>query len=193
MTAGHLPVSASGFPAEALRAAFVLAFSDYLAGPPTLTLAQWPTFLGRHGIDLEASRVVSRGDEVLAFALVTPRPALSTWRLAAMGAVLQTRGKLGFNAKWLIEMGEETGSSGLRELCTEHRDLFAADVLIGSDGPRISIDRPTVYLGSRGGFPIDLWIEARQFALSPDDPKKVIEVFPENPHIWKMERKDRGR
>ena len=30
-------------------------------------------------------------------------------------AVLDERGELGFNAKWLIEMGEETGSGGLRE------------------------------------------------------------------------------
>src|ERR1700738_375848 len=57
--------------------------------------------------------------------------------IAAQAAVLKTRGKLGFNAKWLIEMGEETGSPGLRELCAEHRDLLAADVLIGSAGPRV--------------------------------------------------------
>jgi acetylornithine deacetylase/succinyl-diaminopimelate desuccinylase-like protein len=87
-----------------------------------------------------------------------------TLNLAALGAVLGTRGKLGFNAKWLIEMGEETGSPGLRELCTEHRALFAADVLIGSDGPRLSVDRPTIYLGCRGGFPIDFSIEAREGA-----------------------------
>lgn len=37
--------------------------------------------------------------------------------MEAMRSVLATRGKLGFNAKYLIEMGEETGSPGLRELC----------------------------------------------------------------------------
>jgi acetylornithine deacetylase/succinyl-diaminopimelate desuccinylase-like protein len=82
--------------------------------------------------------------------------------IAAMGAVLAARGRLGFNAKWLIEMGEETGSAGLREVCAEHRPLFAADALIGSDGPRISIEQPTIYLGNRGAYPIDLWIEARE-------------------------------
>ena len=55
------------------------------------------------------------------------------------------RGKLGFNAKWLIEMGEETGSPGLREVCAEHRALFAADVLVASDGPRLTADRPTIF------------------------------------------------
>src|SRR5712691_12680679 len=65
-----------------------------------------------------------------------------TINLAALAAVLAARGRLGFNAKWLIEMGEETGSAGLREVCAEHRLLFAADALIGSDGPRISIEQP---------------------------------------------------
>ena len=40
-----------------------------------------------------------------------------TINLAALAAVLKARGALGFNAKWLIEMGEETGSRGLREVC----------------------------------------------------------------------------
>src|SRR5258706_5140176 len=84
--------------------------------------------------------------------------------IAGQMAVLKTRGKLGFNAKWLIEMGEEAGSPGLRELCAEHRDLLAADVLIGSDGPRLAADRPTIFLGTRSGFPIDLTIEAREGA-----------------------------
>src|SRR5947209_3142320 len=81
--------------------------------------------------------------------------------LAALAAVLATRGRLGFNVKFLIEMGEEMGSPHLRELCAEHRDLLAADVLIASDGPRLSAERPTIFLGSRGGYPIDLWIDAR--------------------------------
>jgi acetylornithine deacetylase/succinyl-diaminopimelate desuccinylase-like protein len=82
--------------------------------------------------------------------------------IAAQAAVIAARGKLGFNAKWLIEMGEETGSRGLRELCGEQRELLSADVLIGSDGPRLAIDRPTIFLGSRGAYPIDIWIDARE-------------------------------
>lgn len=81
--------------------------------------------------------------------------------MEALRLVLQTRGKLGFNAKYLIEMGEETGSMGLRELCTEHRDLMAADLLIASDGPRLSANRPTIFLGARGSLNFDLTIEAR--------------------------------
>jgi acetylornithine deacetylase/succinyl-diaminopimelate desuccinylase-like protein len=82
--------------------------------------------------------------------------------LGALAAVLETRGKLGFNAKYLIEMGEEMGSPGLRELCTREKELLRADVLIASDGPRLTAARPTVFLGSRGGVTFDMWIDARE-------------------------------
>ncbi len=81
--------------------------------------------------------------------------------MEAMRHVIATRGKLGFNAKFLVEMGEETGSPGLRELCTEHADAMKADLLIASDGPRLRPERPTVFLGSRGSMNFDLTIEAR--------------------------------
>jgi acetylornithine deacetylase/succinyl-diaminopimelate desuccinylase-like protein len=84
--------------------------------------------------------------------------------LAAMGAVLAARGRLGFNVKWLMEMGEETGSPGLRAFCERHRARLTADVLIASDGPRLQEDRPTIFLGSRGAFPIDFTIQAREAA-----------------------------
>ena len=81
--------------------------------------------------------------------------------IAALGAVLQTRGKLGFNAKYLLEMGEEVGSPGLRELCAQHRNLLTADALIASDGPRLARERPTLFLGTRGVATFDLTIDAR--------------------------------
>ncbi|OZI35687.1 hypothetical protein CEG14_11530 [Bordetella genomosp. 1] len=81
--------------------------------------------------------------------------------MEALRLVLETRGKLGFNAKYLIEMGEETGSPGLRELCEAERDALRADLLIASDGPRLAPGRPTVFLGARGSLNFDLTIEAR--------------------------------
>ena len=84
-----------------------------------------------------------------------------TINMEALRLVLEARGKLGFNAKYLIEMGEETGSMGLRELCAEHRDMLAADLLIASDGPRLAPQRPTIFLGARGSLNVDLSIEAR--------------------------------
>jgi len=85
-----------------------------------------------------------------------------TINLAAQAAVIAARGRLGFNAKWLIEMGEEVGSPGLREVCAENRELLRSDVLIGSDGPRLGIDKPIVSLGTRGAMNIDLEIVARE-------------------------------
>ena len=82
--------------------------------------------------------------------------------LTALRAVIETRGKLGFNAKFLIEMGEEMGSPGLREICQIYRERLRADVLVASDGPRLSAARPTIFLGARGGFNFDLWIDARE-------------------------------
>ena len=82
--------------------------------------------------------------------------------LQAMANVIKARGQLGFNAKYLIEMGEEVVSPGLQALCAAHKDLFKADVMIASDGPRLSADRPTLFLGSRGCINFDLAIESRQ-------------------------------
>ncbi|MCZ7657864.1 MAG: M20 family metallopeptidase [Xanthobacteraceae bacterium] len=85
-----------------------------------------------------------------------------TINIAALGAVLETRGRLGFNAKYLIEMGEETGSPGLRELCRQEAELFRADLLVASDGPRLNAERPTIFLGARGAITFDLAIDARE-------------------------------
>ena len=82
--------------------------------------------------------------------------------LGALGAVLAVRGRLGFNLKWLFEMGEETGSPGLAELAAAEREALAADVLIASDGPRLRADRPTVFLGSRGVANFDLSLALRE-------------------------------
>ncbi len=82
--------------------------------------------------------------------------------LAALAAVLAARGgHLGFNVRYLIEMGEETGSPGLRALAEANVPLLSADLLIASDGPRIARRRPTIFLGARGGLGFTLTIDAR--------------------------------
>lgn len=82
--------------------------------------------------------------------------------MAAIEAVLAEKGQLGFNLKYLIEMGEESGSLGLEEFCVEHREKLAADVFIASDGPRLSLERPTLFLGARGGMSFYLEANARE-------------------------------
>ncbi len=84
--------------------------------------------------------------------------------LAALGCVLKVRGRLGFNVKLLLEMGEELGSPGLRAVCREERAALAADVLIASDGPRLSPERPTLFLGSRGAVRLRLVAHLREGA-----------------------------
>lgn len=87
-----------------------------------------------------------------------------TINLAALGQVLAARGKLGFNAKLLLEMGEEVGSPGLKQTCQQRTRTLRSDVLIASDGPRLRSDLPTIFLGSRGAFNFDLVIELREGA-----------------------------
>ena len=82
--------------------------------------------------------------------------------LGALEAVIATRGRLGFNMRFLVEMGEEMGSPGLRELCAGSASLRDCDLLLASDGPRLTAERPTLFLGSRGCLNFDLTIEARE-------------------------------
>jgi acetylornithine deacetylase/succinyl-diaminopimelate desuccinylase-like protein len=82
--------------------------------------------------------------------------------LAALEHVLRARGgDLGFNLTVLIETSEETGSPGLEQFCSKRRDELSADLLIGSDGPRVAADRPTVFLGSRGAAGFTLRVAPR--------------------------------
>jgi len=72
---------AADFAAADLHAACVEAFSDYVAGPMQMTLAQWPSFVARQGVDLERSRVAVRDGAVVAFAFACPRTDDGRWRL----------------------------------------------------------------------------------------------------------------
>lgn len=85
--------------------------------------------------------------------------------LAALRQVFDERGgRLGFNCKALIESGEEVGSPGLRETARALASELTADLLIASDGPRLRADRPTVFLGSRGGVSFELVVDLRKGA-----------------------------
>lgn len=82
--------------------------------------------------------------------------------LKALAVAAAARGgSLGFNAKIIIETGEERGSVGLAQFIERHRDLLAADVFIGVDGPRQSFSRPEIRLGNRGVVVFDLAVDLR--------------------------------
>ena len=83
--------------------------------------------------------------------------------LHALEAVLAERGgRLGFNAKLVLETAEERGSQGLRDFVAAHAAALAADVLIASDGPRVASTTATISTGTRGTFHFDLVVNLRQ-------------------------------
>lgn len=90
--------------------------------------------------------------------------AQHTINMAALRSVIAERGCLGFNARMIIEMGEEAGSIGLREVINNNLDKLSADVFIGSDGPRVNPDIPTLTLGSRGCINFELVVQLRDGA-----------------------------
>ncbi|MEL7348342.1 MAG: M20/M25/M40 family metallo-hydrolase, partial [Pseudomonadota bacterium] len=84
--------------------------------------------------------------------------------LTALEAVLAVRGRLGFNMRVVIEMGEEMGSPGLHNLFLAEREALSADALIASDGPRLVAERPTLFFGARGAMTMDLEVDLREGA-----------------------------
>lgn len=116
-------VPAPELPAADWHAAFSAAFADYLIGPFTLTLAQWPAFLARQGVDFGLSRGALIDGELRAFALVAARPARRRWRLGTMGAVPAARGS-GAAQVLLADFIERGRAAGVDTLELE---VFAAN------------------------------------------------------------------
>jgi len=115
----------------------------------------WREGLAPWRVVVEGERIYGRG--------TADNKGQHSVNIAGLAAVLAERGALGFNCRILIEMGEEVGSPGLHDLCERHRsDLFKADVLIASDGPRIAPNEPTLFLGARGTYPFDLFVDLRE-------------------------------
>jgi acetylornithine deacetylase/succinyl-diaminopimelate desuccinylase-like protein len=117
---------------------------------------QWRAGLSPWTLKHEGERYYGRGS--------ADNKAQHSINMAAMAAVIAERGGLGFNAKVLIETGEEIGSPGLAEFCGRQAKRLKADVLIASDGPRLSATRPTLYLGSRGALNFDIGVHLREGA-----------------------------
>lgn len=117
---------------------------------------QWTEGDGPWKLKVEGDKIYGRG--------TADNKGQHSVNIGALRAVLDARGKLGFNVKMLIESGEETGSPGLKQFCAENRERLKADVLIASDGPRVSPERPTLFLGSRGSMNFTLSVDLREGA-----------------------------
>ena len=110
---------------------------------------------------LDPWRIMPSGDRVYGRGTADNKGQHSI-NLSALAAVRETRGgRLGFNVKFIVEMGEEIGSPDLREVCQSLREELAADLFLASDGPRLAADRPTIFLGCRGGIRIHLDVNLR--------------------------------
>lgn len=115
---------------------------------------QWRDGLDPWAITVEGDRWYGRG--------TADNKGQHSIIMAALAKVLETRGKHGFNSKFLIETSEEVGSPGLDAFCEQHKDLLKADALIASDGPRMKPETADVKLGNRGGISFDLVIKLRE-------------------------------
>jgi len=118
---------------------------------------QWREGLAPWTLTVEGDRWYGRG--------TADNKGQHSVNFAALAAVLEARdGKLGYNVKLIFETGEEIGSPGLDTVCAAHREALAADLFIASDGPRVLAERPTLFLGSRGGVAFELLVDLRKGA-----------------------------
>jgi acetylornithine deacetylase/succinyl-diaminopimelate desuccinylase-like protein len=104
-------------------------------------------------LSFEGDRVYGRG--------VVDNKGQHLAHLVAIEQVLSHRGRLGFNHKVLIEMGEENGSKGLKEIVEANKADFAADGFFSSDGPRTGLSKPNITLGNRGCCNFTLVVDLR--------------------------------
>ncbi|MEL0110505.1 MAG: M20/M25/M40 family metallo-hydrolase, partial [Rickettsiales bacterium] len=106
-------------------------------------------------------RIEERGDKVYGRGTADNK-GQHCLHMAALACVLEERGHLGFNHKFMIEMGEENGSAGVNDIVAAHKDAFGADFYLASDGPRIDAAKANVNCGNRGAVNFDLVCELRE-------------------------------
>src|SRR6266404_5053464 len=142
--------------------------ADYREDPSLLTVLSYGHgdvvggMVGEWRDNLDPWQTTTKGDRVYGRGTADNKGQHSI-NMAALRAVREARGgKLGFNAKFIIETSEEIGSPDLAEVCAALHHELEADLLLASDGPRLSADRPTIFLGCRGGVRIHLDVELRE-------------------------------
>jgi acetylornithine deacetylase/succinyl-diaminopimelate desuccinylase-like protein len=115
---------------------------------------QWRPGLTPWTLTAETDRLFGRG--------TADNKGQHALNLTALEAVLAERGgALGFNLKLVLETSEERGSTGLRAFVRQHAGRLKANVLIASDGPRVTAEVPTIATGTRGTYHFDLVLGLR--------------------------------
>jgi acetylornithine deacetylase/succinyl-diaminopimelate desuccinylase-like protein len=133
------------------------------SSPTILGYGHGDVVLGQEGQWLEGLspwEMTERGDKIYGRGIADNK-GQHTLHMNALEAIIETRGKLGFNHKFLVETGEENGSKGLDEFVAANKDALSADVFLASDGPRVDMDSPNLVLGNRGIFGFELSCELR--------------------------------
>lgn len=149
--AGNLPtLLATRIEDPALPTVMIYGHGDVVRGLPD----QWREGLDPWKVSFDGDRIYGRG--------TADNKGQHLLALEALRAVLEVRGRLGFNAKFFLETGEEIGSPGLRPVLRDNRDACAADVFIAFDGPRLAEGAPEINLGARGAVNIDLVVKLRE-------------------------------
>lgn len=134
--------------------------------PTVLTYGHGDVIRGQEGMwrqGLEPFRLIEEGERLFGRGSADNK-SQHLINLAALGAVVEAEGQLGFNLRIVIETSEETGSPGLATFFAEQKARLVADVLIASDGPRLQPETPTLFMGSRGAITFDLLVDLRDGA-----------------------------
>jgi acetylornithine deacetylase/succinyl-diaminopimelate desuccinylase-like protein len=167
-TRGNPVIFAEKPAAGARRTVLIYCHYDVKPAPPDGWLQPSPF---RPVLRREAAE---SGAPVVDFAAV-PDEALADHRLYARGAAddkgpiwahlqaLELMAALGLspavNLKLLFEGEEEIASPNFGPFVDAHRDLFAADLVLVTDGPKHDSGRPTVSFGARGVLHLELTLE----------------------------------
>ncbi len=87
---------------------------------------------------------------------------LYTW-IAAVEALLEKKGRLPVNIKFLIEGAEEIGSKGLSEFVADNKTLLKSDICVLSDNHSLSENQPVITYGLRGLAYMEVHVKTLSF------------------------------
>lgn len=137
-TGGH-PVVYGDWLHAGLEQPTVLIYGHFDVQPPDpLELWESPPFEPV----LKNGRIYGRGASDDKGGMLTP--------IIAVEALLRTEGKLPVNVKFCFEGQEEIGSPQIPEFLEEHKEKFASDLVLSSDGLLWSADVPMMLTGLKG-------------------------------------------